>query len=291
MSYATQYAQVKAYAPQGMRGILRHVALDGLALLKSAGSRTDKALQLPRVQFLYIHHTFSDELEGLRLLIKDLAQHHSFISHSEGVERVLSGTIDRPYIAFSSDDGFKNNLLGARVLSEYGIKACFFINPGLIGLREVDRIRTICSERFHFPPVEFLRWNEVEELQQLGHEIGSHTMEHRNMGKLEASTVREDLQQSKAILEQHCGPITHFAYPYGRFTDITAQGFRDVFAAGYGSCASAERGCHIASPGWKPEELCVRRDHILLDWPLAHVRYFLAMNALKASTENNHYPG
>lgn len=290
MSYATRYAEIKAYAPQGLRGTLRNLALDGLATAFQASGRADRALERARVQFLYIHHTFADELAGLERLIKDLARNHTFISHSQAVERVRSGMIDKPYIAFSSDDGFMNNLEGGRLLHSHGISACFFVNPGLIGLQDMDKVRRICAERLHFPPVEFLRWKDVAELQKLGHEIGSHSMEHRNLGATPADVVREDLEESRRILIERCGSDKHFAYPYGRFTDLTAQGFRDVFAVGYESCASAERGCHIASGAVPNKALCLRRDHVVLDWPLGHVRYFLANNALKASAANNQFP-
>lgn len=290
MSYATRYAEIKAYNPHGLRGTLRNVALDGLATAYQVGGRMERALQRPRVQFLYIHHTFTDELAGLERLIKDLARHHSFISHSEAVERVRNGTIDKPYIAFSSDDGFKNNLDGGRLLHAHGISACFFVNPGLIGLQDMDCVQRICAERLSFPPVEFLRWDDVAELQRLGHEIGSHTMEHRNMAATESALMREDLEQSRQILTEHCGSVSHFAFPYGRFTDITPQSFRDVFTVGFESCASAERGCHIGNGAVPSNSLCLRRDHVVLDWPLGHVRYFLANNALNANAANNLFP-
>lgn len=290
MSYATRYAEIKAYAPHGLRGTLRNVALDGLSLAYQASGRVESALQRPRVQFLYIHHTFADELAGLEQLIKDLARHHCFISHTEAAERVRSGAIDKPYIAFSSDDGFMNNLDGGRLLHAHGISACFFVNPGLIGLRDMDQVRRICAERLHFPPVEFLGWDDVAELQKMGHEIGSHSMEHRNLGVTPTDVLLADLQESRSILIERCGNVKHFAFPYGRFTNLTLQGFRDVFAVGYESCASAERGCHVPSDAVAKETLCLRRDHVVLDWPLAHVRYFLANNALKASPANNLFP-
>jgi peptidoglycan/xylan/chitin deacetylase (PgdA/CDA1 family) len=115
-------------------------------------------------------------------------------------------------------------------------------------------------------------------------------MEHRNLGATTADVVRQDLEQSRKILTERCGSVKHFAFPYGRFTDLSPQGFKDVFSVGYESCASAERGCHIANGEVSKEDLCLRRDHVVLDWPLSHVRYFLANNALKASAANNHFP-
>ena len=55
-----------------------------------------------RVQFLYIHHIFKDEENSFDELFLN---YHTFISHSEAVNRVINGHIDKPYISISSDDG------------------------------------------------------------------------------------------------------------------------------------------------------------------------------------------
>ncbi len=290
MSFAERYAEIKAYAPAGLRGRLRHAALDGLGAMYRLGGRMDAALQRPRVQFLYIHHTFSDELPALERLIAVLGRTHTFISYSEAVDRVLQARIDKPYLCISSDDGFRNNLDGGRVLRDHGISACFFVNPGLIGLRDEATIRTICAGRLHFPPVAFLTWDEVAELRAMGHEVGSHSWEHFNLAQRDPVAMRDDVARSHETLVARLGACPHFAYPYGRFGDLTDAGFRAVFKAGHRSCASAERGCHVADVPMPHDQLLIRRDHVILDWPLDHVRYFLAKNALSADPANNRFP-
>ena len=109
MNYFEHYSEVKKTKSYGLRGQLRNAALTGLSVVdKMKGIERD--LQRPRVQFLYIHHTFKDEEAKLDNLLKRLAVDHAFIPYAEAVERVLERRIDKPYISISSDDGFKNNL-------------------------------------------------------------------------------------------------------------------------------------------------------------------------------------
>lgn len=133
MEYATQYAEVAKLHKQGMRGLARKAALDLLGL-KTKVAPSKKLWEAPRVQLIYIHHIFEDEREGFRNMLKLFAEHFTFISYADAVIKILTGQMDKPYMAFSSDDGFKNNLIAAEVLEEFGTTACFFLNPGTIGL-------------------------------------------------------------------------------------------------------------------------------------------------------------
>lgn len=289
MPFVESYAEIKASEGPTLRGMMRHAALHALSLVQRMGGATEQALRTPRVQFLYIHHTFSDELRALRRLVNDLARTHTFISYSEAVERVQNGRIDAPYLCVSSDDGFRNNLDGAHVLRDLGISACFFINPGLIGLRDESTIRRLCAERFHLPPVRFLNRAELDELVAMGHEIGSHSWEHHDLARIPHDALVDDLDRTRRTLVEWVGRADHFAFPYGRVSNLTAKGYNAVLEAGHASCATAERGCHANAYPIAPQQLLIRRDHIILDWPLEHVRYFLATNALRGDAAGNPY--
>lgn len=280
------YEEVKRLKPKALRGMLRNMALSGLSI-----AANERYLSKPRIQFLYVHHVFNDEEKKLEVLLKRLAKEHTFISYGEAVEKILSGKIDKPYITFSSDDGFKNNLRAAEIMNEYGAKACFFINPGIIGETDFSKINKFCTQRLEFPPVEFLTWDEVAKLQQWGHEIGSHTMMHMNIAATSEQEIKGDLAQTYRILGERCGGVRHFAFPYGRFFHFSSAGRKAVFETGFQTCATAERGCHInAAAPISNTELCIRRDHIVLDWKLSHVLYFLINNAKNATADNNLFP-
>jgi peptidoglycan/xylan/chitin deacetylase (PgdA/CDA1 family) len=284
--YTELYADVKRQKKNPVRNYLRDVALTALS------SFTNKEhLLLPRVQILYLHHIFRDEEKNMEALLQQLAAHHTFISYSEGINRIQTGNIDRPYIVISSDDGFRNNLRAGEILKEFGVSACFFINPGITGEKSYDKIKQHCTDTLHFPTVAFLDWNDVNKLQQMGHEIGSQTMMHMNIARTPTEIVRADISQTSELLKMRCGKADHFAIPYGRFFHFSREGRKAVFDAGFTSCASAERGCHIATTTQIPaNELCIRRDHIVLGWNLNHIMYFIVNNARRATVANNVYP-
>ena len=263
-----------------MRDRLRHAALNVLAALQNPRS----SLSTPRVQFIYIHHVFRDEEQSLRSLLLHLSKEHCFISHTEAVERIRTGNIDRPYLAFSSDDGFHNNLIASRVFAEFDISACFFLNPSTIGMTHPTEIKEFCASRLHAKPVDFLSWAEVEELQKAGHEIGSHSWEHHNLSVLDEEALKEDLTRSRDALSSHCGTIKHFAYPYGRWHHFHLRGMNLVHSLGHQSCATAERGCHLHQMDLLENMLF--RDHIIAGWPLNHVDYFLSQNVRKATAQD-----
>jgi peptidoglycan/xylan/chitin deacetylase (PgdA/CDA1 family) len=286
LGFITNYSDLTRLKKRTPTTYARHFALTSLSLIANK-----KYLELPRIQFLYIHHLFEDEEKKLDDLMKLLGKSHEFISYSEAVNKVLSGTIDKPYITFSSDDGFKNNLRAAEILNEYGAKACFFVNPGIIGETDYGKLEQYCTGVLRFPVVEFLNWDEVAQLQKWGHEIGSHTMMHMEMGKATPAQIADDLGLTMKILNARCGGVKHFAFPYGRFMHFSSAGRKAVFDAGFTSCATAERGCHINSPALiHNTDLCIRRDHTVLGWDMNHILYFLINNAKHADINNNYFP-
>ena len=243
--------------------------------------------KVPRIQFLYFHHVFPDEAKNFEYIVSQLAKDHSFIPHSEAVQRLISGTVDRPYISWSSDDGLENNRIAGEILAQYGASACFFVNPNSIGLSDHDAVTDFCTRRLAMPATSFLDWKGVEALLEMGHEIGSHTMDHDRVTELDIEQFRDDLIQSKEILERYCGPVHHFAYPYGTFNDFNKAAFDFVFETGYDSCSTAVRGCHLPTQGLTKEKLFIRRDQVIGAWPLQHIYYFMAQSA-KNATHNTH---
>lgn len=284
--YTDTYQAIKKGSPFSLRALFRDWALTGLTY-KDRLTGIQKYLKTPRVQFLYIHHSFRDELANFEKLLDRLSRDHTFISYSEAVERVLENRIDKPYISFSSDDGFKNNLLAAEVLNKYKAKACFFINPGLIGESDFKKISGHCKHKLHLPPVEFMNWDDVQQMLAQGHEIGGHTMYHDNMVSMNEAFLKQDTGDTFRILSERCGNTRHFAFPYGRFHHFSEKGRKAVFDAGFASCASAERGCHFnTGTRISPEQLCIRRDHVILDWGMDQIFYFIADNVRKNKSSN-----
>lgn len=288
--FISTYKELKDCQKSGIRDGLRSIALTALSL-KNRVEGIDRYLFKPRIQFLYLHHVFKDEEKKFDDLLKTLSKHHEFISYSDAVDRVLKGNIDRPYVCFSSDDGFKNNIKAAEILNSYNAKACFFVNPLLIGEKRFDRLNVYCRDVLRFPVVDFLDWNDIESLQLAGHEIGGHTMAHMNIAEASEGQINDDLGQTFNILNERCGSAKHFAFPYGRFYHFSNVGRKAVFNSGFTSCASAERGCHINHPTvLSASDLCIRRDQVILAWRKEHIMYFLVNSSKKANFNNNLFP-
>ena len=116
-------------------------------------------------------------------------------------------------------------------------------------------------------------------------------MSHINIAKSPWEEVKGEISQSYNVIKSYCGNVKHFAYPYGTFSDFTRDAKKLVFETGYQSCASAVRGCHIGNgTPLENDKLCIRRDHIILDWNINHCLHFLIRNAMKASVSNNFFP-
>jgi peptidoglycan/xylan/chitin deacetylase (PgdA/CDA1 family) len=275
-----------------LRREVRNLALNTLSWLHVGGEQQHELFSKPRVQFLYIHHVFRDEEKPLEKLLTVLAKNHHFIPYSEAVSRILTGNIDKPYICISSDDGLKNNLRAAEILNAFGASGCFFVCPSIIGQHNDEYITAFCKERLHFPPVEFLNWNDIEKLQQWGHEIGGHTMTHVNLAETPLPEMEKEIAGCYEAVKQACGKAEHFAYPYGRYHHFNDVSRQIAFRSGFNSFASAERGCHVVQRGKQMNntELLIRRDHVILTWPLKHILYFLLANSKKAAVQNNYFP-
>ena len=138
MKYVTQYKEVlrspffQRTVKENVRHSLRQIALDFLSFQNKL-INLEKYLSKPRIQFLYVHHVFSDELEKFESLLTELMKYHEFISYSDAVEKIHLNQIDKPYIVVSTDDGFKNNYtIASKILQKKKLKAIFYITTEFI---------------------------------------------------------------------------------------------------------------------------------------------------------------
>lgn len=272
-----------------MRARARHVALDAWWAQRALRRVNDSALRRPRVHFPYLHAVPGSEEETFRRFLEALAVHHTFVSYSEGVRRVLQGPIDKPYIALSFDDGFKSNFRISRVLDEYGISGCFFVPPGFIGTETVREARRFFgfSEGVDEPAMS---WADLEDMRSRGHEIANHTMNHRVMSWISHDEMLSEIGQGAEELRARLGESRHFAWPRGRFWHFTPEARDAVFGTGHLSCASAERGAHAAVQGKDHRTLCIRRDHEMTSWPMRHQMFFVARGSERSSAAANEWP-
>lgn len=301
--WTSRYAEI--HHPT-LRSRARHLSLTALARWNELTGSIERALVRPRVHFVYLHHVFEDEIDSFRKLVQSLCAQMVPISYSEGVDRIIEGRIDRPYITFSFDDGFKNCLVAAKILEEFAARGCFFVCPNIVGNDDPAAILRFSNDRLHLPLVEFMNWNDLEVLQAGGHEIGNHTASHVNLasidlrphtemrGQDEGARLVDEVSGSLDFLRSRLGnSVRHFAWPYGNFGAVTREAIDVVFESGHRSCASGQRGAHVVgikAGANSPSQLCIRREHVIAAWPMSHVRYLLAKSAMRASASDNDWP-
>jgi peptidoglycan/xylan/chitin deacetylase (PgdA/CDA1 family) len=142
-------------------------------------------------------------------------------------------------IVVSFDDGSATTLGSCLdILARHKVRAIQFLLPGLLGGRNTwdvakgDQADALMTE------------SQVREWLAAGHEIGSHSLTHRNLRHLSIADAREEIMGSKKALEDKFGrPIRHFSYPYGSWNPAV----RDVVKeAGYETASTMRMGFNDA---------------------------------------------
>lgn len=273
--------------PASARTRLRARALDLLVIGERLNPRIQAGLRRPRVHMLYSHSLAAADVDNFRALVTWLAGRYKLVGYDEATRRIRSGGFDETAVAFSFDDGFRSCLRAADILAEFGVTAGFFICPSMLGVNDPQQI----SAAFGIGDANetMMTWGDVERLKGDGHEIGSHTMHHANLAAVSRDCADEEIGQSFETLRYRLGGVRHFAWPYGTLRHFSASSAQTVFSTGYETCASALRGCHVA-PVAERTQLCIRREHVQFDWPIDHVRHFLARSGSRASAAMNRWP-
>jgi peptidoglycan/xylan/chitin deacetylase (PgdA/CDA1 family) len=103
----------------------------------------------------------------------------------------------------------------------------------------------------------FLSWPELRRLERLGFDIGSHTVDHRDLTLLSPARARAELVESRRALQRHLGAsVRWLSYPLGR---VDPQVVRLARRAGYLLAVTTEPGS--VQPAREP--LLLHRDEIL----------------------------
>lgn len=125
---------------------------------------------------------------------------------------------DSKIIAITFDDGYKDNFtIAAPALKERGMKATFFVTISYVEAR-VKKKWLDDRQR------EFMNWADVEGLLNMGFEVGSHMMDHRDLTLLEEEELCFQLSRSKDKIAAVTGSEPKiFSYPYGKFNEMVIE--------------------------------------------------------------------
>jgi peptidoglycan/xylan/chitin deacetylase (PgdA/CDA1 family) len=123
-------------------------------------------------------------------------------------------------VAFTFDDGYADLAKAAPLLLERGMRCTVFCVAGYLG--GLSDWPTLPRRA---PRLPLATPAQLAELAEAGFEIGSHGIEHSPLHRASESTLRRELVDSRAMLEQAVGvPVRSFACPYGLRPPAAARG-------------------------------------------------------------------
>ncbi|MBI5203080.1 MAG: polysaccharide deacetylase family protein [Elusimicrobia bacterium] len=119
----------------------------------------------------------------------------------------------RTVVSLTFDDGTSDHVLASALLAERGMKGTFYINSGQIGTSEY-----------------YLSLAQLRAIAAAGHEIGGHTLNHKDMAAVSHEERARQICLDRAKLAEWGFLPGSFAFPFGSF-NRDAQ--RTVEACGY----------------------------------------------------------
>jgi peptidoglycan/xylan/chitin deacetylase (PgdA/CDA1 family)/glycosyltransferase involved in cell wall biosynthesis len=146
---------------------------------------------------------------------------------------------DKKYVILTFDDGYEDNYtLLFPMLKKFNFKAVIFMVTG-----KKENTWDYLDEGRTFP---LLERSQILEMNRYGIEFGAHTMNHVDLTKVAVSEAKQEIEGSRAALENILGKkVTAFAYPYGSVNDtvkdlVKKAGFKYGIATVIGPLAIHE---------------------------------------------------
>ena len=146
---------------------------------------------------------------------------------------------ERP-VVLTFDDGYCDFYDQALpLLKQYGHTATVFQTTERIGIERPKRRM-------------MLTWQEIAEVAEAGVEIGAHTITHPQLDQLPEKELREELSDSKRLIEDHLGmAVPGLSYPYGYSNEKVRQMARELgyaYAYAVGNAMTTSEADHFALP-------------------------------------------
>ncbi len=177
-----------------------------------------------------------------------LLRHYRVVSLSEAAELVRTGGVKVPTVAITFDDGYADNFVNLRAVSEEtGVPIGYFIATEHISNGREFAHDQLANERGFFPNT----WEQIEFLKRSGYEIGSHTRNHADCGSTDEEFLRHEIIGSGEDIQQRLegakhGGAKHFSFPFGLPVNISAPA-AEIACANYENVFSAYRGGNFHS--------------------------------------------
>ena len=162
-----------------------------------------------------------------------------FVTMSELLTRKES--LPEKSIAITFDDGYEDNYIHAfPILKKYNVRATIYLVVDRHE-REWSSKRKATNSSGELMREPKLIDAQVDEMIQSGLvEIGSHTMTHENLKKIDSNKKVEEIKKSREIIEREFDiECNSFCYPFGLYDD---GDWKLVQKAGYTSGTTTQKG-------------------------------------------------
>jgi peptidoglycan/xylan/chitin deacetylase (PgdA/CDA1 family) len=164
---------------------------------------------------------------------------YRFVTVAELARRAAGRRPPPGLAAVSFDDGMRNVVTAALpILADLGIRATVYVPTDWLG----------GSSPWIGAGGDggILTYDELQKLVAAGWELGTHTLAHADLSKLDYDGCRRQIEGSCGALEPIAGRVQTLAYPFGRYNAAAIAAARDAgLLAAVATCSGS----------WEPYEL------------------------------------
>ena len=191
----------------------------------------------PIITIVNYHGIPNDSIKNFQKQIHWLAKNYEIID-CQTFQSFLKGevTLEGKKVFITFDDGFVSSYNVAKtILDPKGIRAHFFLPSDFVGDKNFSNWKKYVSNNLYKSSKKGSRWfpfqkpmidNEINNLINSGHTIGSHTVSHINLNSIKnEKELNYELKKSKDDLESNFNvEINSLAFPFGGidYIDISA---------------------------------------------------------------------
>ena len=196
----------------------------------------------------------SSELERWTISVENFRIHMRYLADNGFRGVTMAEALRNPapnQVALSFDDGYEDFVTAAvPALNDYGFTATLFVATSYVG----DKARWISDG-----PPQMATWRQLRDASADGFEIGAHSHTHPQLDLLDLADVREEIQQSRSLIEKNIDqPIEGFCYPHGFYRADVRQA---VIDAGFSyACGVRQRMAHGHDDRFTLARIVVERD-------------------------------
>lgn len=194
------------------------------------------------VRVLYAHEVNQNDINNYKLIIEHVSKDNTYITPEQFFNTIENqNTFSNRNVLLTFDDGLLSSYEFAKnILSQYNIKAIFFIPTAVINLASNDEMKkffqnniyynTINHMNLHSDRYMFMKKEHMVELSNDGHMICPHTHNHVAISDItNILDVKEELKKPNEIISEITSKdVKAFAFPVGTEKQVSAYSYSHI---------------------------------------------------------------